>query len=122
MSRRNDKRDRDPHGRLLGTISSVGAESIVSGRDHTPKVNLLITVNGEEHAHAIDLPDALEIADHLRGAAEGAISDAFLLDFMHKEIGLELDHAVALIPVFRDYRTKVNSLKPREKVEDDHAN
>lgn len=104
----------DPLGRKLGTIESVMAESLVSHRTFLPMVNLVLTVEGEQHAHSIAIADALEISRNIAGAAEAAISDAFLMDFLSKKIGVPRERSWPLIAEFRDYRTQLNSMKKGE--------
>jgi hypothetical protein len=50
--------------------------------------------------------DARALALNLLSAAEAALSDGFLVEFMTGNVGIAPEMAVALLSEFRTYRTK----------------
>lgn len=75
-------------------------ESIVSGRDHLPYIS--IKFGGE--LIQMPLEDARQHAHQVLCAAEAAESDAFLLDFLGKELKIHEHTLGNILTIFRKYR------------------
>lgn len=75
---------------------------MVSGRTREPFV--VLHWGGE--SGQLTPMEARQHARRLLEAAEAADQDAFLMDFLRDRVGAELEHQVAILADFREWRAK----------------
>ncbi len=81
-------------------VQEVRVEAMVASRSLEPAVMLRI---GEMFT-TMTVDKAREIAAFLIESAESAEQDAFMIEFVMKNLGLEREEAGRLLVAFRDYR------------------
>jgi hypothetical protein len=82
----------------------IGVESIFGAKTRQPLVT--ITLPGGQDRVTIHPDEARDLALNLLQAAEGALSDGFLMDFFTRELDLDLPQSAAMMVKFRGYRTR----------------
>lgn len=82
------------------TSEQISIESLVSGRDGQPYVQLSW---GRERGQ-LTPAEAMAHATEVIGAAQAAITDAFLFTFLKERVGTDDGHAAAVLRDFRGYR------------------
>lgn len=88
-----------PHGRDR-TQKHIHINSMVANRNHQPYVTLKLG----DQATQMDPTEARRIAAWLLEAAEAAEADAFIVQFLSKDMDLGTDYAAAVLATFRKKR------------------
>lgn len=84
--------------------STLTVRSIISNITRKPAVLFELG----DKAFQLSIPEALDHANRIVNVCSGAYADGFIVDFlMSDKFGLTLDHAVAILSEFREYRAKI---------------
>ena len=81
-------------------LNTIWVESLVSHRTGEPLVNVRW---GQENGQ-LSRDEAIQLAHQLIEAAEAAVSDAFLMQFLMQKVGAEPQAAVSILSEFRQFR------------------
>ena len=79
---------------------NIWIETLVSHKTGEP----IVVLRWYDHSGQLTPAEARLHALHILEAADAAESDAFLLDFCRKKIGMELEQSAKMLIAFREYR------------------
>ena len=80
----------------------------------TQKPFVAVTVQSKEFFVQMSPDDARALAHNLLECAEAADSDAFLMSFMKRKIGIDQKSLAGILLQFRNWRDKQRATNPRD--------